>query len=37
MGLPSGCVPYLPSAVDTLLRTIDRASVRPERPGESSG
>ena len=26
--LPRGCVPYLPSAVDTLLRLIDHAPVR---------
>jgi SAM-dependent methyltransferase len=26
--LPRGCVPYLPSAVDTLLRVVERAPVR---------
>jgi len=26
-GLPRGCVPYLPCAVDTLLRTIDLAAI----------
>ena len=27
--LPRGCVPYLPCAVDTLLRVVERAPVRP--------
>jgi SAM-dependent methyltransferase len=26
--LPHGCVPYLPSSVDVLLRIVDRASIR---------
>lgn len=26
--LPSGCVPYLPSSVDTLLRVVDRVPIR---------
>lgn len=28
--LPSGCVPYLPSPVDTLLRAAELAEVRPD-------
>lgn len=28
--LPRGCVPYLPSSVDTLLRVIDGAQVGPD-------
>jgi hypothetical protein len=28
--LPSGCVPYLPSSVDVLLRTVERAAITPE-------
>jgi SAM-dependent methyltransferase len=27
--LPRGCVPYLPCPVDTLLRVVEQASVRP--------
>jgi SAM-dependent methyltransferase len=27
--LPRGCVPYLPAPVDTLLRVVERAPVRP--------
>ncbi|MCB9568624.1 MAG: hypothetical protein H6710_15640 [Myxococcales bacterium] len=28
--LPPGCVPYLPCSVDTLLRTIEHAEIRPD-------
>ncbi|HEX4403446.1 MAG TPA: hypothetical protein VH560_01370 [Polyangia bacterium] len=28
--LPQGCVPYLPSSVDVLLRVVDRARVRAD-------
>jgi hypothetical protein len=28
--LPSGCVPYLPSSVESLLRVVERASIRAD-------
>jgi hypothetical protein len=28
--LPTGCVPYLPSSVDVLLRVVERASIRAD-------